>query len=369
MKRALVLICVVALAACSAVGASPSAGGGVATPGSSQSGGPPPSTPADSIPVSPPPSAAETPTPSQDITEWTDPYRDFPAKACPPELPAPEEPEAAVVSPVFHEPTKFTVPEGVVVAQGLDPVVSSGSYVNDQGEIFQIDVIGARDAVNEYVNGVEGPGGHPGVQVCLDHQFQADDRIPGEDGRSEPEGAPPTEPFGTYKDDLVVAFGLIGVARDAADAERLGALLKNSSPGDWQGILKELGADPGTIDRDDDDNVVDFIFDPWIAKDARHNYLPLKATSIWFRVVVASGAKVRAGACRTVSYTFDQFYLGSPDPSYDVASDAQSTQSWYAGAVRGRTAGQYAVSGRSGYSGWSAKLDDPAPKNITVCYP
>jgi hypothetical protein len=43
------------------------------------------------------------------------------------------------------------------------------------------------------------------------------------------------------------------------------------------------------VGRPDDDNVIDFVFDPWISEGARHNYLPLRATALHFRVAIGTG--------------------------------------------------------------------------------
>ena len=356
MRRWLAILGMTAIAGCSAAGTS---GGPPAPSGDSASGGSETQAPADSASI---PAGSDSPAPGQadDVIEWTNPYEDPSPILCPEDgQPSEEQPS--------YRPAEDANLEAFHPAVGFSAVVRHGVYFNKEGEIFEINVTGAGPAVEEYTVGANG---NDPARICLDHVFTDHDRSQPEDAPEPPAVAPPEAPFGSSEGDLIIDFSLIAiVSPDSGKIPKdIAAAILETGYADWGTQVKQLEVDPsiGAAGQDNTDDVVDFVFDPLIARGARHNYLPKRSNAIYFRVDAAQGS-MHAGACRNIGSAFGAFDVAIGN--YGRTSDIRSYLSYYAGAVRGVADGTYKVSGRSDYPGWYAGWEDSAPRNTTVCYP
>ena len=259
--------------------------------------------------------------------------------------------DAPLQQPMFAEPTV----EQKTGPNGSDLIVQNGVYVNRQGEMFGLVVKGLRPRpVVDYTRA---------MLVCFDQIFTGKVTRTGDQPKARPTPTPAAARFVGTASDLFIQFYRLGFV-DPRQADEVAKILVSQPFEEWGALLKEIGALPEQARPEQfrQDYVVDFVIDPPVGRNVRHQYIEKRLSRADVTVEVNSGS-VSGGLCwkttpaplqtRVVSVT------GTRIASLTRSVPTPTTVLFDVG-VRGLgSSNKYRLSGR-----WSALFDAAAPTPV-----
>jgi hypothetical protein len=306
-----------------------------------------------------PPEATEVPS-EEPETSWENPYERTSTVLCPED------------KTLTEDPVELPIWEGDVASEelgGQQVFVRRGLYANSENEIFQIDVIGVSvGAVNNYIDAP--------VKICLD--YLTTETIEEAEEETPPSPGPAASPFGDNPGDLIIKLYVQGLFNPEESADRVRDILQrivDTPVKDW-----EQGFNQAELPRPDgeQDFVIDFIIDPTVNSGATHQYQEQRATKIFARTSVRDGSgSVVSGICRGRFRTTPLRWTvvtvtngGIPDTAAKSDNPGTGFAYPYDLGVKGNDSGEYRISGRWFWPGWSANYweADPAT-SLKSCDP
>lgn len=258
--------------------------------------------------------------------------------------------------PRFLEPVESSSKDGRIIW------IQDGVFVNRAGTIFAIRVIGfTRNAVETYTQD---------MRVCIAlvfDKFITGDDVPQE--KATPKAEQTVQPGG-WNEDLRISIYLLALSHPNKSAEIIKQLLELPSD-KWNAWLREQKLAPDQVAPDRFQNYsIEFLIDPVVNNQAVHEYSERNAKSVFAQVSVAQGYGSVIGTlcCNNQSaQTITVTYGGTTTGTLSSTSSITVT---YDLSVKGNPSGKYRVSGKSGYTGWSAAYEDNPPTgSITSCPP